>query len=264
MPCNLEASTQAMSGRWRRPGPLILSYHGVGGVDGVSVAVLEQQLDALLERREVVPLSHAVQTLGRPAAGDVAALTFDDGYQDYLDLAVPVLASRSLHATLFVPAGHIGGVNSWDAGQRQERPLLEDRSLADLDPDTTDVGVHGYSHRRIKDLAERDLHREVSLACDVVGAACGYRPRFFAYPYGIAGDFDLAAERAVAGAGFTAACSAIFGRGSRPEELFRLRRVTVEPTDSLNLFQRKIDGAYDWLVVKERIGAILRRLGLRS
>ena len=41
-----------------------------------------------------------------PAA---AAITFDDGYRDNLEIAAPILKRRGLPATLFVASGFIDG-----------------------------------------------------------------------------------------------------------------------------------------------------------
>lgn len=58
----------------------------------------------------VIPLSEAVRRLADgslpPAA---AAITFDDGYRDNLEVAAPILKRRGLPATLFVACGFIDG-----------------------------------------------------------------------------------------------------------------------------------------------------------
>lgn len=246
--------------RWARlRGPLVVMYHGIGGADGVNTEAFEKQLDSLCSRRRVVPLAEAVTVLGTAAAGALAAITFDDGYQDFAELAVPALARRKLHATLFVPAAHVGGSNVWDADQAPERKLLDADGLRALDAGVAEVGVHGLSHRRLVGLTPDDLRAETSDARTRLADVCGRRPRFFAYPYGQLDDFDEMAEAAVASAGFRAACSTHFGRGSTAAERFRLRRVGVGPADSQAMFERKLDGAYDWIAWKERAGAALRR-----
>jgi peptidoglycan/xylan/chitin deacetylase (PgdA/CDA1 family) len=40
-------------------------------------------------------------------------ITFDDGFQDCWDYAVPVLRSRGFRATFFLVAGLIGGRSTW-------------------------------------------------------------------------------------------------------------------------------------------------------
>src|SRR5438093_5351261 len=96
-------------------GPLIVMYHGIGGRDGVTVEAFEQQVTALTKRRRVIPLVDAVKSLGQPESCGLAAITFDDGYRDCVELALPILRAKTLHATVFVPAGWIGERNGWDA-----------------------------------------------------------------------------------------------------------------------------------------------------
>lgn len=226
-------------------------YHGVGGSDGVPVGLLEEQLQALRARRRVVPLADAAQMLGRPDGCDLAAITFDDGYRDFVELAVPVLHEHGLHATVFVPAGWVGKVNGWEAGHAAQRAIVSGRELRELNPVVVGIGAHGLSHRRLAGLGAAELHAETAVAREILEEASGREVTLFAYPYGQVDDFDADAERAVEAAGFAAACSTRFGRGSTASERFRLRRVGIEPGDSLAVFERKLDGGYDWVAWKE-------------
>jgi peptidoglycan/xylan/chitin deacetylase (PgdA/CDA1 family) len=244
-------------------GPLIANYHGLGGSDGVSPSDFEAHLELLMERRTIRPLAEAVGCLGTPDADTLASITFDDGYRDYAEIAVPILERLDLSATLFVPAGMIGRSNEWDRGVLAERRILDVGELRDLDPRRTELGSHGYSHCRMRRLSPEELHREVDEARSILSDVCGRPVRLLAYPYGQADDFDDATVRAVEQAGFMAACSTRFGRGSNRAERFRLRRVSIEASDSRQIVANKFDGAYDWTAWKERVGLMLRRVGLR-
>ena len=238
-------------------GPLIVMYHGIGGSDGVAVDAFERQLVALARRRRVVPLRDALESLGRRESGGLSAITFDDGYRDFAELALPVLRAKRLHATLFVPAGWLGKSNGWDA-QRPQRGILAARELRELDEDRVTIGAHGLTHTRLLGLPAKQLEAETSVARRLLEDACGRAVTLYAYPHGQRDDFDVSAERAVADAGFVAACSTRFGRGSRPTERFRLRRVGIEPGDSLARVEQKLDGAYDWIASKEALGVLVR------
>ena len=235
-------------------------YHGIGGRDGVPVSGLEAQLEALRRRRRVVPLTEALEAIGREHAGSIASITFDDGYRDFSEFAVPVLRAARLSATLFVPAGWIGSKNGWDNSGAEPRGILSGPELRELDPAVVSMGVHGLTHRRLVGLSPTELRSETTVAKDVLEQAWGRPVTVFAYPHGQADDFDSEAERAVAAAGFVAACSTCFGRGSRPSERFRLRRIGIEHDDSIETVERKFDGAYDWVAWKEALGARARRL----
>src|SRR5215218_7650889 len=92
---------------------LILLWHNVEGTwyhpsrPGAGIQGLSRQLRYLRRFATIVPLTHALKTL---SAGDLlpsraVALTFDDGYQDNLNLAVPLLQELGLPATFFLIPG---------------------------------------------------------------------------------------------------------------------------------------------------------------
>jgi peptidoglycan/xylan/chitin deacetylase (PgdA/CDA1 family) len=245
-------------------GPLVVMYHGLGGADGIALADFEEQLDLLAARRRIVSLREALTALGTAAARELAAITFDDGYRDFAELAVPALRARNLHGTVFVPSDHLGGSNLWDAGRAERRGILSGAELRALDPRRVEVGAHGASHRRLRGLDPAALEYETRGARRRLEAELGREVRLFAYPYGMRDDFDAAAEAALAEAGFEAACSTQFGRGSLTSERYRLRRVGVAPGEDAGVFARKLDGAYDWIAWKEDLGVARRRLLARA
>jgi peptidoglycan/xylan/chitin deacetylase (PgdA/CDA1 family) len=85
----------------------------------VAPAVFARQLDVLRSRARVVPLRDLVARLGdaTPLGEDQAAITFDDGYRDNLDVALPLLQASGLPATVFVSTGFVDGT-SQPAGER--------------------------------------------------------------------------------------------------------------------------------------------------
>ncbi len=69
-----------------------------------------QELDWIGEWFQVLPLREAVQRLyDRSLPPGAAAITFDDGYSDNHDVALPLLRARGLSATFFVAPGFLDG-----------------------------------------------------------------------------------------------------------------------------------------------------------
>jgi peptidoglycan/xylan/chitin deacetylase (PgdA/CDA1 family) len=97
----------------RRPGLVILAYHRIGSPaghlldDGVLSATpedFEVQLDYLRRHFDLPSLEtvlDAVET-GLPLSGPTALITFDDGYQDNVDCALPILHKRGIQAVFFI------------------------------------------------------------------------------------------------------------------------------------------------------------------
>lgn len=130
----------------RRPA-VILNYHRVNiptseaDVLAVSVKHFEEQMRALREFYFPVRLGLLVNhgfelprsmTGGKPPV----VVTFDDGYQDNLAHALPVLERFEIPATLFVTTGYIGMREEfwWDEAEELILRRIPSERLADLTP----------------------------------------------------------------------------------------------------------------------------------
>jgi peptidoglycan/xylan/chitin deacetylase (PgdA/CDA1 family) len=101
---------------------LVLGWHNIDPTPfypadpGAGRRGFERQLAAIDRLGTVVPLSEAVDTLA--AGGELppraVALTFDDGYADWLDAAVPALDRRGMHGTFFLVSDILSGrIGAW-------------------------------------------------------------------------------------------------------------------------------------------------------
>lgn len=111
----------------RRPGLLVLTYHRIGDpsahpfYDRVASATPEafrEELVALARARRVVALDEAVALAesGFATSEPLALVTFDDGYRDNAEAALPVLSSLGLPAAFFLTTDFVGGLRLpwWD------------------------------------------------------------------------------------------------------------------------------------------------------
>ncbi|MGK5030060.1 polysaccharide deacetylase family protein [Janthinobacterium sp. MDT1-19] len=99
----------------------ILIYHRVlarpdplfpGEVDA---RLFERQLRLLKRFYTPLPLSEAVQRLQDGNLPPRAAcITFDDGYADNAQVALPLLQRHGLHATFFIATGYLDGGQMWN------------------------------------------------------------------------------------------------------------------------------------------------------
>jgi peptidoglycan/xylan/chitin deacetylase (PgdA/CDA1 family) len=115
--------------RWLRSrlvdGALILSYHRIADVDadpyGLCVAPqhFAKQLEILRAYGHPMSLQELVQALvDSNLPRGAFALTFDDGYNDNLHVAKPLLERYQIPATVFVATGYLGREFWWDELQR--------------------------------------------------------------------------------------------------------------------------------------------------
>jgi len=154
----------------------------------------------------------------------LVGLTFDDGYTDFAEHALPILERHGFSATLFAVAGRLGGQSDWDA-EYKARPLLTADELRRVADAGIEIGSHGFSHVRLSTVDGDALAREVQESRHILTDVTGQQVRGFCYPFG---DFD---DRAVSSveAGYDYGC-AVWRTGSAG--LYTLPRATIEDSDS--------------------------------
>jgi hypothetical protein len=73
-------------------------------------------------------------------------LTFDDGYADFAENALPILRHHHFSATLYVVTAYIGQYNEWDSrGELPRRSLLGWKELAALSEEGFEIGSHSHT-----------------------------------------------------------------------------------------------------------------------
>jgi len=135
--------------RWLRqfrPTTLILCYHRVTELESdphllsVTPQNFREQLQVLKRLYRVARLQDwaSEQTI---AARPTVIVTFDDGYADNFDKALPLLQEAECPATIFVTAGKIGDNREfwWD---ELDRVILEPAHL----PEELSLSIRGHDH----------------------------------------------------------------------------------------------------------------------
>lgn len=242
---HLQAATWTVLGSRSETGVRILNYHNVGPAsDQLTVAPSRflRQLELIEEvGLPVVDLRELLDP-DKPHDSNVLVITFDDGYRDLLEYAIPAIEKRGWPATVFVVPGAADGyvrypwygadqaVISWD-----EMREVEARGFIRFEP-------HTLTHPDLPALDAASAEREIRGSKDAVEAALGRPSRSFCYPGGFFGqrEVDL-----VARAGFVCAVSCEYGVNRRPWNPYALRRIPVDRYDTHRLFSARLRGATD-------------------
>lgn len=244
-------------------GVKVLMYHWVSGCPGerlrtwgLTPAQFESQMRYLAEEgyrtvslREVVEVARGVR---RPEERTVA-LTFDDGYRDFLDQVLPVLERYGFMGTIFLVADHVGGTNAWDARHGDPpRTLLSWGEAAELAAKGMEIGSHARTHRFLPALSGEELAEEILGSKAILEKRLGRAVSFFSYPHGL---HDERCVALVASAGYEGACADIRGGNRAGTDPFRLRRTLMTFHDGRWSFSFKLRtgfGVREWTESKLR------------
>jgi peptidoglycan/xylan/chitin deacetylase (PgdA/CDA1 family) len=169
-----------------------LMYHSVSAVGGpmrdlaVPPDLLAEQLAALTDAGyKLVGLSEALDLLDAGSGERLLAVTFDDGYRDFLTEGVPALEKAGARATLYASVGHLGGRPRWLGRWASDfGPMLTWRELAEVAAAGVEIGNHGLIHHPLDVLPAGEMRREVTHSHDELEQRLQVGVRSFAYPHG--------------------------------------------------------------------------------
>ena len=150
-------------------------------------------------------------------------VSFDDGFHNVFENALPVLQARSLRAIQFIVADRIGGEDEWDRaiGEPPQR-LMDDAQIRDWLAAGHEIGSHTLTHPHLASLPRGQARAEIFDSKSLLEDRFGIAVRHFCYPYG---DYDEAARDLVDEAGYESAATVRIGSNSPGVSRLELRRV---------------------------------------
>ena len=165
-------------------------------------------------------------------SGKVFGITFDDGYENNLRNALPVLKRYGFTSTCYVVADMVGQRNSWDIGRGVPQvPLMTAQQLQSWVDAGQELGSHTLSHALLTELDEMHQSIEITQSRErlelLVKQVQGVR--HFCYPYG---GFYPVSVSCVRRAGYATATTTVRGRVCVAEsgDMLLLPRVLVSRT----------------------------------
>jgi peptidoglycan/xylan/chitin deacetylase (PgdA/CDA1 family) len=189
-------------------------------------------------------------------------LTFDDGYRDNLENAVPVLRELGFTAAVFPVLDLSRRLNCWDEAPALRAPLLTEREIRAVEDAGMEIGSHTMTHPWLTRSGDSELAEELARSREVLASIVARPLPVLAYPYG---DVDARVKRAVREAGYSAALAVNSGPLEIGADLLEIRRQRVGNGASEAYLKLILSGAeklYAWSKWKVRSGlASARRPG---
>lgn len=163
--------------------------------------------------------------------GKVFGITFDDGYENNLRCALPVLRRHGFSSTCYVVANQVGKTNSWDMERGVVQvPLMNAQQLQAWVDAGQEVGSHTLNHANLETLSAPEQAIEIIQSKTQLEALVVQKAgvQHFCYPYG---GLNKTAVQHVKTAGYLTATTTVRGRAvhGQSDDLL-LPRVLVSRT----------------------------------
>jgi peptidoglycan/xylan/chitin deacetylase (PgdA/CDA1 family) len=170
--------------------PFVLMYHSITAYteDPYLVTVSPQRFERQmrwLHHRGLrgVSIGTLMAARLRNCDAGLVGLTFDDGYDDFVRYALPVLLRYGFTATAFIIAGRLGGQNGWDE-QGPRKQLMTARQVREVAAAGMEIGSHGLRHIALTETTDLALRREQAHSRQILQDLTGTEVAGFCYPYG--------------------------------------------------------------------------------
>jgi peptidoglycan/xylan/chitin deacetylase (PgdA/CDA1 family) len=246
-----------------------LCYHSIAAEGPryltISADLFERQL-ACLRRGGI--RSGDLRLLGEAAEGRLdrptAFLTFDDGFLDNFETALPLLREYGFGALVFVlpPLVDSGGALEWaEVAADQRRYPTTMRSvtwamLEEMKEAGFEVGSHTLTHPHLPELGDEALHEELWESRARIKQQLGTCDTL-AYPFG---EWSDRVAVAAADCGYRYAFSLPTKSGQRRATAHSIPRINVDYRDSERRFEAKLSAAGKRVILSPAIAALRHRL----
>jgi peptidoglycan/xylan/chitin deacetylase (PgdA/CDA1 family) len=167
----------------------------------------------------------------RPLPPRAVVLTFDDGYENFYEYALPVLARFGFPAIVYALADRLGQPSAWFAADgRATPPLMSGARLRELRRLGIDIGSHGLTHQRLAQIDRDTAGIEIAHSKDRLQQLLGEPVDHFCYPYG---SYDDAVVDMTGSAGYRSAVTCDRASAFAGVDALRLPRKAISFGDSL-------------------------------
>ena len=184
-------------------------------------------------------------------------ITFDDGYVDTLENAIPVLLELNMRAVIFVMGDRKLKSARWDELDDSDScPLMSDEQIRTVQKLGFEIGSHSLDHSPLTDFSEEDIVYEVTKSKEEIEKVLNKPIQTFSYPYGCV---DERVKRVVSDSGFLFACGVYTGSAKFSHSMMDFRRLAINHDTSMVkfLFTLLLPYQYvEWLYfrLKNRVG----------
>lgn len=237
------ASTENTSGREPAPasaaapvltvpsGVPILMYHSISDEKNNDAVVSRERFAeqmAYLFDQKFTPISmeqlYAYVSKGQPLPPKPVVITFDDGYLDTYEIAMPILQRYKFKSVVFIPPTDVAQRLTWKQIQEMKSSGME-------------IASHSLTHRDMETLSPVQQAEEIQKAQEILDRILNQNTRYFCYPYG---GYNSDTIRLLKEKGYLLAVTMNPGWAKQGDDPLTLRRIWIGNSVDLKNFHERI------------------------
>jgi peptidoglycan/xylan/chitin deacetylase (PgdA/CDA1 family) len=160
----------------------------------------------------------------RPAV----SITFDDGYAENCNRALPLLIEEEIPCTYFVTTKHVfeGVPFPHDVANGDQFAPNSVEQLRHMAAAGIEIGAHTRTHADLGPIDDEDrLYDEIVTAGEELASAVDRPVRYFAFPFGLHANLNARAFRIAREAGYAGVCSAYGAYNFPGGDAFHIQRI---------------------------------------
>ncbi|SRR5712691_3516430 len=177
-----------------------------------------------------------LNSAGRSLPAKPVVLTFDDGFADFYDTALPLLERHGLTGTLFVTSGWTGGSGEYLSRHRPPG-MLSGEQIREIAGAGIEIGAHSVTHPELDQLSAGSLRQELVGGKQALEDLLGAPVPGLAYPFGYS---SKAVRTSAAAVGYEYACVVGNRLASTGADRFALPRLTIGRSTRPHIFARVV------------------------
>jgi peptidoglycan/xylan/chitin deacetylase (PgdA/CDA1 family) len=221
------------------------------------------------QRQKFAKQMDQVVRVGRPVFADMEkgankgthyiAVTFDDGFRNFIDNALPEMLLRKIPATLFITTGYLGKTPDWIKKPYHENAgelLMSADQLKALPYGMVKIGSHCVTHPKLTSLNKEQIISELSESKKCLESLLERNITTLAFPYD---DYNEEVIGLAREAGYLHVFKDLPTYTISITDNFLLGRISVSSEDWGIEYFLKLKGAYQWLPFAVKIKHLFMR-----
>lgn len=150
-------------------------------------------------------------------------ITFDDGYKDVIDNALPVLKELGFRGVVFIIVNNVG-----------KPGYMNFNDLRVLNQEGWKIGSHSLTHPNFKTLSNEAAKKQIFESKNILEDKLNIKVEYFCYP---AGRYNETTINLVKEAGYVGAVTIEPGAKNSKDNIFELKRIRIDGNTALSGFK---------------------------